>query len=226
MILDFVSLFFPHYCLACGKGMGKNETYVCTTCDFELPKTESHLTQDHFVAQKFYGRVQLKFAIARYLFVAQGRVQHLLHHLKYKNFPELGVYLGKQYANDLDRYLPLQDLDGVLSVPLHQAKLKIRGYNQSEEFARGLAEGLAIPLLENGLKRIKNSKTQTSMDRLERLKNVESVFEVTDNQLIKDKKLLLVDDVITTGATLEACITTLQKAGAAEIGVAAIAAVR
>ncbi len=224
MIDDFISLFFPRFCLGCNGTLLKGEKHVCIYCYTNVESTNSHLEKDNFIKQKFYGKVNVSKALAYFVFLKGGIVQHLLHNLKYENQPDLGVELGIRYAAELLNYSEVWPFELIVPVPLHRSKLKLRGYNQSEEFAKGLASTLNTPI-NSALRRIKATTTQTSKSRLERWKNVHQIFEVIDKEVV-GKHILLVDDVITTGSTLESCVQVLIEAGASEVSVMAIAAAR
>jgi len=226
MLSDFVSLFFPRYCVGCNAALTKGEELICITCQFEIPKTNSHVDKPNFVENKFYGKVQLAYALAFYKFERKGRLQQILHHLKYGNKPEIGDLIGEWYGNELKKNTLSENFDVIVPVPLHRTKLRRRGYNQSAQFGEGLSKALGIPLKPNALKRIKKTPTQTRKSRLQRWKNVDRIFEVADHQSIKDQRVLLIDDVITTGSTLESCIVSILYANPAEVSVAAIAAAK
>ena len=167
--------------------------------------------------------LKLLVIFAFLIFKKEGIVQKLLHELKYSNNPEIGVLLGRMYGSKLR-----QDgvtFDAVLAIPLHKSKQKLRGYNQSEEFAKGLAEGLNIPLNTSVLKRKEFTETQTKKSKYERWENVSEIFEVKNPEAIQHKHILLVDDVITTGATLEACVHALKKVEGVKVSVASLATV-
>jgi ComF family protein len=157
-------------------------------------------------------------------FTKQGRVQKALHALKYNGKKEVGQLMGTWYGEELKRAGLATQFDLILPVPLHPTKLKKRGYNQSDTFAEGLSGAMAVTWSHQVLLRNTASATQTRKKRLERWKNVERIFEVGDNSQVQGKRILLVDDVITTGATFESCVEVLQEAGSAEVSIAAIAA--
>lgn len=225
MLADFISLFFPKYCVACKEGLSRNEKLICLACAAQMPKTKGHLDHDNFILKKFYGKVRVHHAVARYYFNQSGRVQQVLHYLKYKNRPEIGVLLGQQYGLELKKNKDMLNYSIITAVPLHKAKLRHRGYNQSECFGQGLSETMEIEY-KNTLFRRKNTATQTKKSRLERWENVSSMFDVVDTGLVRGQRILLVDDVITTGATAEACLNRLVEAGAKEVAFAAIAAAK
>ncbi len=188
-----------------------------------MPKTNFHLLADNPIQKIFYGRAEVHYASSFLLFQKKGSVQKMLHALKYKSKPEVGVLLGKWYAQDLKKNNTFADCEVIIPVPLHKKRQRKRGYNQSEFIAKGLAEELKIPVLNNVLFKKHFTETQTFKSREERWQNTLNSFEIKNEELIKGKKILLVDDVITTGATTEACIFQLNKASEAPISVASIA---
>ncbi len=221
---DFLSLIFPHYCRACDEALVKGEDLICTRCLLELPKSNYHLDKDNPFYQKFKGRLPVNFVMTLFKFVKGSRVQHLLHALKYKNQPEIGNALGRMYGLDLAQQNFKQHWDIILPIPLHPSKKRNRGYNQSEEFGKGLSESLEIPCSDSYIRRTVKTETQTKKSRLNRWQNVGQVFEVPDRTRIDGQRILLVDDVVTTGATLEACGEILLSAGCTDLSIACIAA--
>lgn len=227
MFNDLLSLLFPESCYACDGAMARGEKYICTKCNVKLPYTDFHVhgaTELNPLQRRFWGKVPVRFAFAYLYFVPKGRVQRLLHRLKYKGAQELGEHLGQRYGSLLSDHQYNQQFDLIVPVPLHKYKLRRRGYNQSDTFARGLSEAMQVPWSSNALARLLDTATQTKKNRLDRWQNVEQVFGVARPDQVKDKRILVVDDVMTTGATLEACAVVLLKAGAAEVSVVAIAA--
>jgi ComF family protein len=223
MLNDFLALIYPRTCVSCGNSLYKHEEQICNFCYLNLPKTNFHKQQRNPVETIFYGRTPLLFASSFYLFTKLGSIQKILHAIKYKHNKDLAVLVGKWYAEDLKTNDIISRADVVIPVPLHSKKFKIRGYNQSEEFAKGLAEGLNIPLNVNVLKRKEFTSTQTKKSKYERWENVEDVFELIAPETFKNKQVVLVDDVITTGATIEACCQLLQQIEGIQISVLSIA---
>jgi ComF family protein len=223
MLRDLLNLFFPHYCLTCPQVLAVGETWVCTACLDDLPQTKYHQEPDNLVAQRLSGKLPVRYAMALYKFREAGKVQCLLHHLKYKDKPAIGKMLGNRYGILLQEARLNGTFDLIVSVPLHSSRLLQRGYNQSDPFAQGLSESLNIPWSNQYLKRTRRTHTQTRSSKLERLQNVEDAFCVINAADICHQHLLLVDDVITTGATLEACGMALLVAGVKELSVATIA---
>lgn len=220
---DFVSLVYPRYCLACHDALVKGEETICTRCIHELPRTNFHLQRENPVFKRLFGRIPVNFAVAFLHFTKGGRVQQLLHALKYSNHPEAGRIIGRVYGEELLRNGYRNHIDIVIPIPLHASKYRVRGYNQSEEFARGLARALDVQCAANAVIRTTRTDTQTRKSKLKRWENVKEVFEVFKHENVVGKKILLVDDVITTGATLEACGHVLVEAGCAQLNVAGIA---
>jgi len=224
---DLLALFFPQSCYACDGALVRGEEYICTKCNTKLPYTGFHVhgaTELNPLPRRFWGKVPLRYAFAYLHFRPKGRVQRLLHQLKYRGAEELGEHLGRRYGSLLSDSYYHEQLDLIVPVPLHKQKLRQRGYNQSDAFARGLARVMQLPWHGKVLKRTSHTGTQTKKSRLDRWQNVEQVFTVALPEFVQDKRLLLVDDVMTTGATLEACAVALLGAGAREVSVATIAA--
>jgi ComF family protein len=224
VLRDFISLFYPRYCRGCEGPLVKGEDLICSNCLLELPRSHYHVERENTFYNKFKGRIPVAYVMALFKFVKSSRVQHLLHALKYKNQPELGRGLGRMYGNDLVNNDYKNKFDLIVPVPLHASRKRKRGYNQSEEFGIGLAELLEIGCTDQSMERTVKTETQTRKSRLNRWENVSEVFVVTKPDLIREKRILLVDDVVTTGATLEACGQSLLNAGCKELSIACIAA--
>lgn len=223
MFEDLISLIYPRNCAACGNSLFKHEEQICNYCYINLPKSNFHQQDKNPVDILFYGRTNLILASSFYLFHKKGSIQKVLHAIKYRGNKELATLVGKWYAQDLMEHPGIKQAGVVIPVPLHPKKLKQRGYNQSEEFAKGLAEGLNIDLYPKALIRVEFTSTQTKKSKYERWENVEDVFEIKDPETLKNKHIILVDDVITTGATIEACCQTLQRVEGIRISVLSIA---
>ncbi|MEO6883015.1 MAG: ComF family protein [Bacteroidia bacterium] len=223
MLKDFLSLIYPPVCASCEGILMHNENLICTHCLYRLPKTNYHYLQDNPVARLFWGRADIAAAAAMFTFSKGGKIQHLIHQLKYRNQKEIGKILGHFYGNELKQTDLFKDINMVVPVPLHLEKIKKRGYNQSSLFAEGIAKSMQIECSEKIIFRNTFSETQTRKSRYKRWQNVETIFETKNNFLAKGKHILIVDDVVTTGSTLEACAQTLLKIPNTTVSIAAIA---
>jgi ComF family protein len=220
---DFVSLFYPHYCLGCSQALYKGEEILCTRCIRDLPKTNYHRDDGNPIKSRLMGRLPLKHAMAFLRFRKTGIVQHLLHQLKYNNHPEVGIKLGQVYGKELYDSGIACEYDLIVPVPLHETRKRRRGYNQSARFAEGLSMSMQIPWDESISARKRRTSTQTRKSKVERWENVKDVFEIQEPEKVRDVRILLVDDVMTTGATLEACGRRLIDAGCRELSVVCLA---
>ena len=223
ILYDFLALIYPRVCLACGNTLLRHEETLCSFCLVQLPRTGFEKETGNMAEQIFWGRCNVEAVAALYFFHKGSRVQHLLHQLKYKNQPEVGVFLGRLYGKMLVDSGRFAGLDWIIPVPLHPRRRRKRGYNQSEMFARGLAESMNIPLDTGTLVRITASQTQTRKSRFKRWENVKEIFAVRNPEARKGCHFLLVDDVLTTGATLEACCNRLESIPNARISIATLA---
>ena len=220
---DFFSLIYPNNCLACGNNLIRNEHIICTSCLFHLPKTNYHLENDNPISQTFWGRTQINTAAAFYFFTKAGKVQHLVHQFKYKGKKEIGIFIGELYGKELMNTQSFAKTELIIPVPLHPKKEKKRGFNQSEIFAMGLSSSMKVPIDTNSLVRTFASETQTKKTRFKRWENVKEIFSLQNAEKLKNKHILLVDDVITTGATIEACANLLNTIEGVTINIASIA---
>jgi len=220
---DFVSLLYPRLCAGCSTPLVKGEEVLCLNCLADLPRTNYHLYLENPVFQIFIGRVNISLATSFCRFDKGGRLQHLLHQLKYKGNCEVGHKMGNLFGYDLIQCDLFKDIDALIPVPLHPAKEKKRGYNQSAEICKGLSESMNRPLLGGNLVRAFDTATQTQKGRFERWENVSGIFKVKNDVPLRGKHLLLVDDVVTTGATLEACCDPLLKIPDVRVSIATIA---
>lgn len=221
-IKDFISLFYPIYCLACGKNLVKNEECICTHCLVSLPKINFYSNENPLM-DKFIGRVYIEAAIASYYFKKGSTMQHLMHQLKYKGQKNIGEYLGLLMGIDIMEDDILKSIDLILPIPLHPNKIKKRGYNQSEIIAKGVQKATKKPLNTHSLVRHIETDTQTKRSHYNRWENIHNVFKVIDSKPLEGKHILLVDDVITTGSTLEAATHTLLAVPNTKVSIACLA---
>lgn len=219
----FWGLIYPDLCAVCDSPLMHGEEVLCTRCSYKLPRTRNWNESDNEVAKIFWGRVYLLHACSFFYFRKGSRYQKLLHKLKYADRKDIGRYLGQQFGRELLAVDQLSNISAIIPVPLHPKKLRKRGYNQSEWIALGLSDTMSIPIITNALQRIVYTETQTRKGRLERWDNVSEVFAIAHKEKIKGKHILLVDDVVTTGATLEACAQVLITEGECEVSVATLA---
>ena len=224
---DFTSLFFPNLCAACNGHLLRGEVAICTACIIDCPRTfDEHDPVDNPVARVFWGRVQLQSAASLFVFTKGGKVQELIHNLKYNGRKDAGIAAGKLFGNDLKHLTPFNTINAVIPVPLHRDKFRKRGFNQASCFGHGIAQALSIPLYEHGMLRLSATETQTRKNRSERWENVEDVFTVNKKINLAGKHILLVDDVITTGATIEACAIPLLQLAGTKVSVLSLASAR
>jgi ComF family protein len=215
---DLVDLIFPALCPGCNEPFVSGETTLCTSCILDLPLQAS---KDE-LTRVFAGRMNIEEIAVFLKFYSGGITQRILHEIKYRKNLELARYVGRLFMQTGKNSLAFQEVDVIVPVPLHQTKLKKRGYNQSEIIGEGIAKELEKPLDDNGVIRKMKSDTQTRKSRAERWQNVAGIFEVIDDRYV-DKHVLLVDDVLTTGATLEACGGVILEAGAKKLSIATLA---
>jgi ComF family protein len=223
LLYYLTELIFPRLCITCGDKLIEQEQWICLDCLHHIPRTNFHLDPDNRVAQLFYGRVKIEFATSFFYFSKGSKYQTLLHSLKYKGMNELGAEIGKHFGIDLLHSDSFSSVDMICPVPLHPQKEKKRGYNQSWWIASGIASQLHKPLSVDNLKRITATETQTKKNRFERWQNVEGIFELTNPGDFSGKHVLLVDDVVTTGSTLEACAQAILSKTDARISIATLA---
>jgi ComF family protein len=223
MLTDLVSLFYPSTCAACSNALLKHEETICNQCYVSLPKSNFHKEPNNSLSKVLQGRFLYTGATGFFVFRKRSRVQKLLHELKYKNNPEVGVITGAWFGAELKNAPVFSECDMLLPVPLHPDRLRQRGYNQSEKIATGMSREMNIPISQDLLYRKVATSTQTKKDRGDRWTNVENIFDVKDPEKYKGKTILLVDDVITTGATIEACAQALLKIEGVRVCIAALA---
>ena len=219
---SILHVVFPHVCDGCGSDLLNIESRLCIRCIASLPETNFEQHAGNPVEKLFWGRMQIINAAAHFYFTKESLMQHLMHQFKYKGNKDLGLQLGRMMGNDLISSGRFNDIDALIPLPLFPSKEKKRGYNQATVLCDGIAEILSLPVLTNVIIRPQHTETQTKKGRIERWKNIEGKFLMKDPKAIQNKHLLLVDDVVTTGATLEACGNELLSAENVKLSLATL----
>lgn len=218
---DFVGLFYPKTCVTCHLPLVEGELCLCTSCLNDLPLTHGEDRTDNEVSRLFWGIYPIQYATALFFYRKGSRYHNILHEIKYRGNTRLahlmGYYLGKELS-----HTAFQNIDFIIPVPLHPKKQRQRGYNQSECIARGIAEALRKPVQTRALIRTVYSPSQTRRGRWDRFENVSGIFETKDSDTLENRHILIVDDVITTGATIDACIEALIAVPGIKISIAAL----
>jgi len=215
-------LFYPDLCEGCSKPLVAEERVLCIACETLVPETGYHSVADNDTSMRFAGRVPFRHATSFAYFTEDGLLQHLLHGLKYKGRRDVGAYLGSRFASRLSVTDWISTVDAIVPVPLHTTRMARRGYNQSEVIAEAMSRVLRIPTLAHALARVRNTESQVNKTRIERTANMQAAFAVTDNARFVNKHILIIDDVLTTGATIEACAAALLAVEGVKISVATI----
>lgn len=219
---DFIDLLYPSTCSGCDSPLVKGEKLLCLSCKLELPKTNFHQLENNIVERSFIGKHPVQKATSYLYFVKNGIVQSIMHQLKYGDKPEIGVLLGKMAGFELKNSF-FKGIDCLIPIPLHPKKLKKRGYNQSERIALGIELSTDIPCKTSVLIRSTFNETQTRKSRFNRWLNVEAIFEIDNALSMENKHVLLIDDVITTGSTIEAAVNQLKEIKGIHISVFTLA---
>jgi len=223
MLNTLLNFFYPRMCISCGNVLLPHERFLCLHCLYNLPETRYHEFSHSPLTQLFLGRVAVE-NVGAFLFYKKGNhTQKILHHLKYYGVKEVGAFLGKIYGKQLIQEEKWKTVDMIIPIPLHKKKEKKRGYNQSEWIAKGLSAGMQIPCNTNLLVRTEFTETQTKKNRFHRWQNVKEVFQLTDSDVLRDKHIIVCDDVLTTGATLEAAIQKLTAVASVKVSVVTLA---
>lgn len=225
IINDINNILLPKLCFGCNAVLYRGEEHICTVCRNHLPLTDFNFKDENPVDRIFYGRINIIKASSFLFFLEKGIVKNLIHYLKYKNQEQIGLFLGNWYGQLIKDNNFLTDLDYVIPVPLHPTKYRKRGYNQVALFARAIAAHLNAQYRDEILIKTANTRTQTKKTRILRLQNQQALYLLTDTQTLQNKKVLLLDDVITTGATMEVCATTLSRIPGINLYVASMAVV-
>lgn len=219
----FTHLFYPRLCEGCSKALLQEEEVLCLNCSiYNLPRTAYHHIHENETFMRFASRVKIEKATTLAYFTAEGLLQHLLHRLKYEGKQEIGTYLGTQLGYDLQQVGWNSGIDAIIPVPLHPKKEALRGFNQAVVIANGMATVLKVPVWNDSVRRTRFTETQTKKTREERMENMKDAFEVINTEKIAGKHILLIDDVLTTGATLEACALSLLAIQGVRVSIATV----
>lgn len=216
-------LFYPRICIRCGKALNRGERYLCTSCIANIPRTNFHKNSHNLTEDTFSGNAHADRAFSWFYFTRNSSYNNLIYDLKYKGNADLARYLGKLYAAELFSDGITIDFDIIIPVPLHKKRLKSRGYNQSQMIAKGIKDIIGGEIITDILFRSENTESQTRKQRFERWENIKDAFSANFFKEYADKKIVLIDDVTTTGATIAACIKTLRECGYNNISVLTLA---
>jgi ComF family protein len=222
LVSNFIELFFPRLCIACSNPLFVHESNLCDLCLYHLPRTNFEKDQNNPVAQLFCGRVHIEYATSYFYYNKGSRYQQILHQLKYQGKKEIGFELGKIFGKEI-LHSVFSEVQLIVPIPLHRSRQRQRGYNQAEWIAMGLAESLGKPLENNSVTRISASSTQTKKGRYDRWTNVEGIFKASIPDNLVNRHILLVDDVVTTGATLESCASAILSLENTKVSIATLA---
>ncbi len=220
---DFSHLFFPHICVGCGSDLLEKDQTVCLHCYSNLPETGFSTHPGNPIEKIFYGRLEVNMAAAGYYFTKSSVLQRLIHQLKYNGNQDVGRQLGQWLGLQLKNSGRFNNMDALIPLPLFPDKEKMRGYNQAAVLCEGISEIIKVPMLKDIVLRKRYTDTQTKKGRSERWVNVDGSFEISDSSQLQNKHVLLVDDVITTGATLEACGYAIKETEAVKLSIATLA---
>lgn len=220
-ISDLIDLIFPRTCVVCGELLSPQEKDICINCLSTLPKIEKiHLDE---IEKSFWGKVEIERATSFMYYHKNSPYNNLIHRLKYKNRPDTGERLAFLAAKEIAESGFFDDIDAIVPLPLSKRKMRQRGYNQCDYIAKGLSRATGIPVIKNAVKRLKSNETQTHKSRDERWQNVEGIFALSDAALLEGKHILLIDDILTTGATLASCAKSIQEGCQCKISIFTLA---
>lgn len=215
-----LDIIYPNFCVTCGADLKSNENHLCLGCLYELPYIKNNENDQDKLNQLFWGRQEVQHIFSLFNYQKGNQVQELLHLIKYHKRTQLAKYLGSQLGQTIIE----KELDVIIPVPLHKKKLKSRGFNQSSLISKGIAKSIKLPIQEKLIKRVVHNPTQTSVDKFDRWSNVKDIFAIPNPEKLINKHVLLVDDVLTTGATIEACVKQFLQIENCKVSVATLAA--
>ena len=222
-ILGVTDMAWPHCCSICGRTLTETQMRICLDCMYELPSIAHHSFKDNRTIERLMGRIAFENAASGFRYEKDSKIQKAIELLKYKGEKEVGYQLAKMAAHKLHESGFFETVDYLIPVPLHRSRLKKRGYNQSEWIAKGLAEVSELEIRTDILKRIKYNPTQTTKNIWKRWENAQGLFELGNTTLCDEKHILLVDDVLTSGSTMEACCHVLNQIKGLKISIFSLA---
>ena len=217
-----IDLFYPSVCKKCGTRLLSRDEILCKKCIYSLPRTNFEQLENNPAAQLFWGKITIKYTFPVYYYRKGETLQKLIHLMKYKNRRDIGIFLGRIIGNIIIRTTFDPTFDMIIPVPLHPKRFKTRGYNQCEQLAEGISAITKIPVMKDVLIREKYNVSQTKKNRFERWSNVDGIFRLTENSKLINKHVLIVDDIITSGSTLEACCKPLTEVPGITISIATV----
>lgn len=219
----FIGLFYPNLCVSCHSEPAKSGSCFCMVCFGKLPKSDMFLHSENEVTNRLWGRLPVQFGASRYYFYKKSPIQGAMHALKYRNRPDIGMLLGQEFGQQIKSLPQFLSVDGLIPVPLHPKKERLRGYNQSERIAAGLSAATGIPVRADLLVRRENRSSQTRKKRMARFGNAEGLYGINEEKMLQGGHFVLVDDVLTTGATLEMCGQAILDIPGTKISVVTLA---
>jgi ComF family protein len=223
IITSTLHLFYPHLCNGCGTDVLNDDNLLCFECFNSLPHTQYAKYANNPIEKIFWGRLPIQAAFAEFYFDKESLIQHLIHQLKYKNNTAIGIYLGEMMGNSINNSNRFEKIDALAPLPLYPDKERKRGYNQAKIICDGISSGTNIPVLNNTVIRQRFTETQTRKHRTERWQNVAESFAINNSKDLEGKHILLIDDVVTTGATLEACGNAILQIPNTKLSIATLA---
>lgn len=223
LLTDFIALLYPQVCIGCGSALLHHDRMICFKCSIDLPHTHFESVNENSVERLFWFKTKIEQATSGFFFSKKSRIQKMIHAFKYHGNEEAAVFMGELLGNILQKSIRFKEIDAIIPVPLHPAKFKKRGFNQAERIAVGMASKMNIPVLINALIRVEHSETQTKKALFNRWTNVKTIFKVYDSSLVNGKHVLLVDDVITSGSTIESCANQILKIPNTKVSLASLA---
>ncbi len=223
LLTDFIALLYPEICIGCGNVLKQSEHLICIACSLDMPRTYYEKHRNTPIEKLFWYKTDIHEATSAYFFTKKSRIQQMVHSFKYRGNKDAAFVLGEKMGIILKESPRFNQLDCIIPVPLHPKKMKIRGYNQAEILAQGVSSVLDIPLELNTLKRKNHNNTQTNKGLFNRWTNVNSIFCIENPQKIANKHVLLIDDVITSGSTIEACAQQVLTVTNTKVSIATLA---